>query len=261
MCSNKGCNNSSCNGNCSNTCDPCNEQPCGCAFEVDAACVRYTGNELPCIDVIPGETLEQALESINDKMCDLYPAVDGEDGDSAYQIWLNLGNTGTEQDFIDSLTGPAGPAGPQGPIGPQGLPGQDCECPVNVFYSENILGPGSTGLFDDPVIVPSTTYTVPTGGAGVYRILYTAESVIADLPGGIAEIFVKLLVNGTPHPIYRQTRINSGDAGFQSREGIALNYQLTLAAGDVVQFEGTATTPEVQYLAMGIMIIDKVPTP
>ena len=24
-------------------------------------------------------------------------------GDSAYQIWLNLGNTGTEQDFIDSL--------------------------------------------------------------------------------------------------------------------------------------------------------------
>ena len=35
---------------------------------------------------------------------------DGADGDSAYDIWLSLGNTGTQQDFIDSLTGPAGPA-------------------------------------------------------------------------------------------------------------------------------------------------------
>ena len=32
-------------------------------------------------------------------------------GKSAYDIWLDLGNTGTEQDFIDSLTGPAGPQG------------------------------------------------------------------------------------------------------------------------------------------------------
>jgi hypothetical protein len=34
--------------------------------------------------------------------------VDGDDGDSAYQIWLNLGNTGTEQDFIDALKGDPG---------------------------------------------------------------------------------------------------------------------------------------------------------
>ena len=36
---------------------------------------------------------------------------DGADGDSAYDIWLSLGNTGTQQDFIDSLTGPQGPQG------------------------------------------------------------------------------------------------------------------------------------------------------
>ena len=39
---------------------------------------------------------------------------DGADGDSAYDIWLSLGNTGTEQDFIDSLTGPQGPTGSAG---------------------------------------------------------------------------------------------------------------------------------------------------
>ena len=37
---------------------------------------------------------------------------DGTNGLSAYETWLNLGNSGTEQDFIDSLTGPQGETGP-----------------------------------------------------------------------------------------------------------------------------------------------------
>ena len=32
----------------------------------------------------------------------------GEDGKSAYEIWLGLGNTGSEQDFINSLKGEKG---------------------------------------------------------------------------------------------------------------------------------------------------------
>jgi hypothetical protein len=35
----------------------------------------------------------------------------GNDGISAYQSWLNLGNSGTEADFINSLTGPQGNPG------------------------------------------------------------------------------------------------------------------------------------------------------
>src|SRR5690554_3909015 len=55
----------------------------------------------------------------------------GEDGKSAYEIWLAAGNTGTEQEFLDSLKGEQGPIGadgPQGdpgPEGPQGPQGQD----------------------------------------------------------------------------------------------------------------------------------------
>jgi len=48
---------------------------------------------------------------------------DGADGDSAYQVWLNAGNTGSQQDFIDSLTGPQGPKGDTGDTGPQGETG------------------------------------------------------------------------------------------------------------------------------------------
>ncbi|MEN8964486.1 MAG: hypothetical protein ABF250_00670, partial [Polaribacter sp.] len=32
----------------------------------------------------------------------------GDDGISAYEVWLALGNTGTEQEFIDSLKGADG---------------------------------------------------------------------------------------------------------------------------------------------------------
>ena len=34
--------------------------------------------------------------------------IPGPEGLSAYEVWLELGNTGSEQDFIDSLTGPVG---------------------------------------------------------------------------------------------------------------------------------------------------------
>ena len=44
----------------------------------------------------------------------------GTNGLSAYQIWLNAGNTGTEAQFLTSLQGAQGVAGPQGPAGSNG---------------------------------------------------------------------------------------------------------------------------------------------
>lgn len=47
----------------------------------------------------------------------------GADGDSAYEVAVAEGFTGTEQEWLDSLVGPVGPDGPQGPAGPAGPPG------------------------------------------------------------------------------------------------------------------------------------------
>lgn len=65
-----------------------------------------------------GATGPQGLPGTNGK--------DGSNGLSAYQIWLNEGNTGTEEEFIASLKGSTGAQGIQGPIGltgPQGKAG------------------------------------------------------------------------------------------------------------------------------------------
>jgi hypothetical protein len=47
----------------------------------------------------------------------------GDDGLSAYEIWLSLGNTGTEEDFIESLRGERGSDGLNGQDGRNGAPG------------------------------------------------------------------------------------------------------------------------------------------
>lgn len=47
----------------------------------------------------------------------------GEKGDSAYQVWLNEGNVGTVQDFLEAIKGEKGDKGDQGPQGERGPEG------------------------------------------------------------------------------------------------------------------------------------------
>lgn len=47
----------------------------------------------------------------------------GEPGKSAYDIWLDQGNVGTEQDFLDSLKGEPGTQGERGAQGVEGRMG------------------------------------------------------------------------------------------------------------------------------------------
>ena len=52
---------------------------------------------------------------------------DGAAGKSAYQVWLDAGNTGTEEQYLASLKGQDGEPGKDGEQGPQGEPGKDGE--------------------------------------------------------------------------------------------------------------------------------------
>jgi hypothetical protein len=47
----------------------------------------------------------------------------GTNGLSAYDVWISLGNVGTQTDFVNSLTGPQGSTGVQGPQGVAGSNG------------------------------------------------------------------------------------------------------------------------------------------
>ena len=60
---------------------------------------------------------------------------------SAYEVWLSQGNTGTEQDFLNGITGPQGPAGTNGI---DGTDGQDGLSAYEVWLSQ-----GNTGTEQD----------------------------------------------------------------------------------------------------------------
>lgn len=95
--------------------------------------------------------------NINGCLPQVHDGRDGVDGKSAYQQWLDLGNKGTEADFIESLKGAdgiigkdgadgpkgekgdkgdKGDTGEQGPIGPQGLQGE-----VGPQGPQGVVGP------------------------------------------------------------------------------------------------------------------------
>ena len=51
-------------------------------------------------------TEQEFLDSLKGSVGD--PGAPGADGDSAYDVWVEAGNTGTEQEFLDSLKGTDG---------------------------------------------------------------------------------------------------------------------------------------------------------
>ena len=46
---------------------PCGTPDCGCKFEVDAGCVRYSGESLGAAGIVEGDTLATILETLNTK--------------------------------------------------------------------------------------------------------------------------------------------------------------------------------------------------
>ena len=69
------------------------------------------------------------------------PGIKGEPGKSAYEVWLGLGNQGTEQDFVKALKGDKGD---QGNPGKDGTDGKDGKSAYQVW-----LDAGHKGTQDD----------------------------------------------------------------------------------------------------------------
>ena len=91
---------------------------------------------------------------------------DGLNGLSAYELWLELGNTGTKAEFLASLqgqctVGATGEMGPQGIQGEQGIQGiQGIQGPAGVAGATGPQGPAGVGT---PVEV---SYTLGGGTTG-----------------------------------------------------------------------------------------------
>ena len=124
--------------------------------------------------------MKKVTLNINGCLPQVHDGKDGVDGKSAYQIWLDNGNTGSEAEFLESLkgpkgadgiigkdgaTGPKGDTGAQGPMGAQGLRGE-----VGAKGDTGERGPqgekGEQGLKGDKGDKGDTGPAGPQGPAG-----------------------------------------------------------------------------------------------
>ena len=92
----------------------------------------------------------------------------GTDGLSAYQVWINAGNSGAEADYLASLVGVAGTQGLKGDAGPQGATGSQGDT--------GATGPSGTSSWSDSDSVVSTDSTVyvTTDNVGAIRATVTS---------------------------------------------------------------------------------------
>jgi hypothetical protein len=117
------------------------------------------------------------------------PGPMGAPGKSAYQAWLDDGNTGTESNFVASLrgaqgtpgtpgstgapgptgaAGPAGPIGPAGPAGPAGAKGDAGSSPTLSIGTVTTLAAGSsaTATLSGTGSAPVLNLGIPAGPQG-----------------------------------------------------------------------------------------------
>ncbi len=114
--------------------------------------------------------------------------IDNADGASAYQVWLNDGHEGSEEDFFEFLRGPrgyTGATGPQGEQGPQGVPGE--------VGPQGETGPRGEQGEQGPQGVPGEVGPQgPQGGAGADGISAYQVWLNAGNDGSEADFFAFL---------------------------------------------------------------------
>lgn len=154
----------------------------------------------------------------------------GADGDSAYEIAVNNGFVGTEEEWLASLvgpTGPTGPTGPEGPEGPQGPAGEDGADagPVTWTTATRPVSPGVGTTGFNTTLGCNETYN---GSAWVQEgwqtVTATASGTAVDftgIPAWAREIvigFVGVSTSGTAFPL-----LQLGDSGGVENTGYVCN--------------------------------------
>ncbi len=133
-------------------------------------------------------------------------------GDSAYQVWLNLGNSGSASDFINSLQGEQGFQGIQGI---QGNDGQSASVSVGAVTT-GAEGTNASVTNSGTLIDAILNFVIPRGDSGL-----SGTISIGTVTTGAEGSSVIIQNVGTPESAILNITIPQGDQGIQGVQGIA----------------------------------------
>ena len=128
------------------------------------------------------------------------------------------------------------------------------------FYNSNTLGSGTSGTFPTNTILPSMTYTIPTGGAGTYEVLFVASSEFTFSGSTTNSIGMNVFKNGTAVAASTNKSIKMSGVSGQSFSipVTVLASNITAAVGDIITIQSNSTSPTNAYLLSGVLKINKI---
>ncbi len=161
------------------------------------------------------------------------PGGTGQDGKSAYQLWLEAGNSGTVQDFLDSLQGEDGTAG-------QGFVYRGAWQPSTAYVPYNVVSYGGSTYFVNVGFTSGASFTTTS-------LLVWAAKGDQGEPG--AET---VTIGGTKHAIDPDTKdINLNDKLYDILDVSAVIRNAVAAAvyvyGEMVGVVPSGSKPMMQF--------------
>ncbi|WP_438989577.1 hypothetical protein [Polaribacter sp.] len=186
------------------------------------------GSEIPGPDGAPGDDgisayevwLELGNTGTEQEFIDSLKGADGDDGISAYEVWLALGNTGTEQEFIDSLKGADGEDGDDFAF----------ELPDGVENGDYLQWIWNGTSWDITVITPDDTSIILISSSGTNNQSVCANVEIEPIVYSFSEIVSGVTVIGLPSGLNFELTNNeliiSGQITQQLLETSTFEYQV-----------------------------------
>jgi hypothetical protein len=138
-----------------------------------------------------------------------------------------------------------------------------CSCAQSqVYYRTERLGNNTSGSSPTYTVLTNMTYTVPSGGAGTYKLMLVADTQFTYTVAGSAAVTLKVYKNGVelePNLTKRITTTNTGSgAASYIIPALIMASNITLAVGDVIDVRSTSTAPADAYLNFGVLTIDRL---
>lgn len=166
----------------------------------------------------------------------------GADGKSAYQVWLDAGNTGTSAQFLASLIGPQGPTGTTGPQGPQGVPGA-----VGATGPAGAVGPAGPQGETGPA---GTGAGVTDGDKGDITVSATGTVWTVKASRILGQVLTGLAAS-SGEPVATDTILLAFGKVLGFMQGIAATVRSTVLTGVDVNLPGTVSATDSVLQAAG----------
>jgi hypothetical protein len=220
--------------------------------------VIWDGPDIPCIDLCKGDTVTEVVYKLANELCkvveDLNPTtynLECLDLDECEDITFQQ----LFQTIITTLFCGESPIPPS-----NGGAGEDCcddlpYIPRTVFYTQLGITTLEVGAMDEVNYkkIDFTEYTVPTGGAGDYEIMFSSE---LGIDFNLATHIMFIEVNGTPYLEQATSRRIILEAEDASAVWLPISYfisNIPLDAGDVINiaFKTSPDSEDLRFFLRG----------